>query len=223
MNREDMWIKRRAAALMACVGLLSGCAATRSTFDVQSAPLPAQQPATAFVKITEVRDLRQFEAAPRNPSTPSLQDPNEINNPAITARAIARKRGGYGNAMADILLPEGRTVPQIVREGVTRAVSQKGYAVVDERSPEYANALPLQVDIQQFWAWLSPGFWQISLEFEGILFLRSEALIGDKAERVRGYAILKGMAATDEEWKKVLTSGMVDLETQIKAIVKPPR
>ena len=222
MNCETLWITRRMAVLT-CAGLLAGCAATRSTFDVQSAPLAAQAPATAFVKITELRDLRQFEAAPRNPSTPSLQDPNEIKNPAITSRAIARKRGGYGNAMADILLPEGRTVQQLVREGVTRAVSQKGYAVVDERSPDYANALPLQVDIQQFWAWFTPGFWQISLEFEGILVLRSEVLIGDKADRVRGYAILKGMAATDDEWKEVLTMGMADLETQIKVLVKPPR
>lgn len=224
MNRQAVWIARMSAALM-CAGLLGGCAATRSTFDVQVAPLTAQAPApaTAFVKITEVRDLRQFEAAPRSPSTPSLQDPKEIQNPAITSRAIARKRGGYGNALADILLPEGRTVQQLVREGVTKALIQKGYSVVDEKSPEHANALPLQVDIQQFWAWFTPGFWQISLEFEGILMLRSEALIGDQADRVRGYAILKGMAATDTEWKQVMTLGMADLETQIKAVVKPPR
>lgn len=208
-------------AALVLISLLTGCAATRSTFDVQSTPPTSQASGKTFIKLTEVRDLRQFEAAPRNPSTPSLQDANEIKNPAITSRAIARKRGGYGNAMADILLPEGRTVQQLVRETVTKAVSERGYAVVDSGSPEYAAALPLQVDIQQFWAWFSPGFWQISLEFEGIVILRSEALVGDKADRIRGYAILKGMVASDAEWKEVVQLGVADLGAKIKAAVKP--
>ena len=109
---------RQAIAVLVLAWLMAGCAATRSTFDVQSAPSPQAKPVSVkgFVKLTEVKDVRQFEAAPRKPSIPSLQDPKEISNPAITSRAIARKRGGFGAAMADILLPEGRTVEQVVRD-----------------------------------------------------------------------------------------------------------
>jgi hypothetical protein len=177
--------------------------------------------AKGLVQVTEVKDIRRFEAAPRNPSTPSLQDPEELKDHTITSRAIARKRGGYGNAMADILLPEGRTVAQIVREAVTKALQEQGYAVVvDNKSPELDKALTLQIDIEQFWAWFTPGLVQISVEFQGILVLKGEALTGRKEEVVRGYAIVKGVAATDAEWQAAIQSGVDDLVKNVKAVVK---
>jgi hypothetical protein len=60
-------------------------------------------------------------------------------------------------AFAEILLPEGRTVEQIVREAATKALAEKGYAVVAEESPEFAQALPVNIEIQQFWSWFTPG------------------------------------------------------------------
>lgn len=210
-----------ALAVLALAWLLSGCAATRSTFDVPIAQAPADA-ARGFVKITQVRDQRRFEAAPRNPSTPSLQNPDEIDDPAIASRAIARKRGGYGKAMADILLPEGRTVEQLVREAVTQAVREQGYAVVDEPSPAFGQALPLAVDIQQFWSWATPGFWQMTVEFEGILLLNGEALLVSPQEVVRGYSIVKSMAITDEVWRQVMQQGIADLVEQVKAKVRSP-
>jgi uncharacterized lipoprotein YajG len=207
-------------AIVVGVWLLSGCAATRSTFDVPAVQAQASTP-KGLVQITDVRDIRRFEAAPRNPSTPSLQNPEELKDRAITSRAIARKRGGYGNAMADILLPDGRTVGQIVREAITQALREQGYAVVaDGQSPELDKALPLQVEIEQFWAWFTPGLMQISVEFQGVLVLKSEALTGRKEEIVRGYAIVKGMAATDAEWREVVQSGVADLVKNVKAVVK---
>jgi hypothetical protein len=202
--------------------LMTGCAATHSTFDV---PIPQAQSTSAngFIKLTEVRDVRRFEAAPRNPSIPSLQNAAEIEDRAITSRAIARKRGGFGAALADILLPEGRTVEQLVREAVTKAVNENGYTVVDERSPEFGNALPLQIDIQQFWAWFTPGFFLLSVEFEGILVLKGEALIGSAERQVRAYGIVKGMVATDNEWQEVMRLGIADLIETVKASVKRPR
>jgi hypothetical protein len=205
-------------AVLAPGSVMAGCAATRSTFDVSLAQ--AQQPTTkGFVKIVGVKDLRHFEASPRDPSIPSLQNAAEINDPAITSRAVARKRGGFGPAMADILLPEGRNVEQLVREAVTRAVIEKGYAVVDDRSPEFGKALPLQVDIQQFWSWFIPGFFLRSLEFEGILRLQSPVLIGGNDETVRGYSIVKSMVATDTEWHQVMQQGIQDVIVKIKARV----
>ncbi|MGZ4925957.1 MAG: hypothetical protein ACXV4B_05830 [Halobacteriota archaeon] len=203
------------------VWLMTGCAATRSTFDV---PITQAQPATikGFVKIVEVKDVRRFEAAPRNPSVPSLQNAEEIKDRAITSRAVARKRGGFGAAMADILLPEGRTVEQLVREALTKAVTEKGYSVVDDKSPEFGKALPLQVDIQQFWSWFTPGFFLLSVEFEGILLLKGPVLIGSNEETIRGYSIVKGMVATDNEWQQVMQQGIQDVIEKVKARVKTP-
>lgn len=219
MTKAKLPMKRAIAAL-GLAWLMTGCAAMRSTFDVS---IPPAQPVSAkgFVKLTEVKDARRFEAAPRDPSVPSLQNAEEIKDRSITSRAIARKRGGYGAALADILLPEGRTVEQVVREAVTKAVSERGYRVVDEKSPEFGKALPLQIDIQQFWAWFTPGFVQLSVEFEGILLLKGDALVATKDQRVRGYAIVRGMVATDQEWQEVLQLGVADLIEKVKASVKP--
>jgi uncharacterized lipoprotein YajG len=202
---------------------MSGCAASRSIIDV-SLPTPkAQQtPMQGFATLLEVKDVRQFEPAPREPSVPSLQDASEINNPAIRSRAIARKRGGYGKALADILLPEGRTVAQVVREAATQALAEKGYAVVNEASPDFLKAVPVNIDIQQFWSWFSPGFFTVSVEFVGVLVVKGGVLAGGNEDTVRGYSIVRGMAATDSQWQEAMQNGVQDLIKKMKAKLKSP-
>jgi len=209
-----------AISALAFVSLFSGCATTTSTVDVQHAQAPAVA-AKEFAKITEVRDIRRFEAAPKEPSTPSLENAQELKNAAITSRAIARKRGGYGMAFANVLLPEGRTVELVVREAVAKALIEQGYEVVDAKSPQYEKALPMQVDIDQFWAWFTPGFWQVTVEFRGLLLVKAEGLTGRKEDIVRGNAEVKGMAVTDSEWKEVVVAGVNDLTKNLKAVIKP--
>jgi uncharacterized lipoprotein YajG len=211
------------AASAAAMVLLSGCAATRSTIDVAAAK-PAALPTAApkvQVAIVRVNDARQFEAAPRSPSTPSLQSAEDLNNPQIRARAVARKRGGFGQALADILLPEGRSVAQLVREAATQALRDKGYGVVDA-SAAAGNALPLELEIKQYWAWFTPGFWAIKLEFEAIVAMKGDMLIGDKELTVRTYAIAEAMAATDAQWSRILQQGYDDLVAKMKAALRDP-
>ena len=201
--------------------LLSGCVMMRSTIDV---PIPQAQLTSgkAFIKLSEVRDLRRFEAAPRNPSVPSLQDAEEIKDRSITSRAIGRKRGGFGQALADVLLPEGRTVEQLVRAVVTRAANERGYSVVDQKSPEFEKALPLHVDIQQFWGWFMPqGFAQVSLEFESILSLEGAVVTGNRVGQVRGSSSVRGITVTDNDWQEVIKAGIADLIEKLRANLKP--
>jgi hypothetical protein len=213
MNAWNRSFRPAIAAGVAAL-LLSGCAVTRSTIDIAAPPAQAG-PTSAYATITMVRDARRFEANPRAPSTPSLQDPEEIKNPAITSRAVARKRGGLGAALADILLPEGRTVEQVVREAATTALREQGYAVVDERSPDRARAVPVELIVQQFWSWFSPGFAAISVEFEGIVRMRSDLLVAAPTDLVRGYARIQALAATDEEWSKAMHQGVTDLTAKM--------
>lgn len=197
---------------------LTGCAAVRSTVDlptIASAPT-STAPAKSYVNIVRVTDKRVFEANPRVPSVHSLEKPEEINDPAIKSRAIARKRNGYGMAMSDILLPEGRAVESIVKETATRALQERGYGVVDAKSPEFAKAVSVELAIEQFWAWFTPGFFAISVEYQGVVEMKS-AILPDGREVVRGYALIKSLAATDEEWKQVVTQGVGDLSAKMKA------
>ena len=212
------------ACAWAAVLLLGGCAATRSTFDLpaSNASDVREAPAAVRVKLVDIADNRVFEAKPSNPSTPSLEHPEELKDSAITARAIARKRGGFGNAAADILLPPGRTVPQVVTEAVTDALRQRGYMVVQPGAAEYAAALPLNVDIRQFWAWFTPGFLTVSIEHVSVLELRSPLFSGQQPA-VRGYAIVNTMAATDEEWRRAMQLGVQDLVAKLKAALPEPQ
>ena len=207
---------------MAVVGFMSGCAASRSTLDV---PAPQAQPtaARAFVKITEVRDLRRFEASPANPATPSLEDPAAIRNPAVTSAAIGRKRSDTGKGADAIYLPEGRTVEQIVHAAVTKALAEQGYAVVDRTSPHFDSALPAQLDIELFWAWFTPAFAQpqAQVQFRSMLILKSEALTGRKEAVIGSTAVINDRIITDTEWRNVIVAGMDDLVKNTKAVIKP--
>lgn len=224
--KKRSWITLSAVVL---VGLLLGCT-TPLTFDVQPTQMP-QASAKGFVRIAEVRDNRRFEVAPKDPSMPSLQNPGEVNSGAITSRTIGRQRNGDGKALGNVLLPDGRTVELAVREMVTNALAELGYAVVDVRSPQFEKAFPMQVDIEQFWTWFTPRplfFGGGSVEFRGVLVLKAEALTGRKEIIASGYAIGKGVAppeaglpSTASEWRDVVVAGVSDLTKNLRAVIKP--
>lgn len=223
--RSDKTTILRLLTLAAAGALLAGCATTRSTIDVapaSTAKAAVPPAAKAYVTIVRVTDARVFEASPSNPSIPSLQSAEDLKNPAIKARAVARKRGGFGAAMADILLPEGRSVEQLVREEATAALAEKGYGVVDAASAAQMNARPLELEIRQYWSWFSPGFWTIKLEFEGVVVMKGDMLAGGAEQTVRGYARVEGMAATDGQWQQTMQQGAEDLSAKMKTALRDP-
>ena len=168
----------RAIAVPALLGLcVSGCALGRSVIDV-SVPPPtnASDDSKQVVKITEVRDLRHFEVNPNDPSQPSLAKADEIQDSKITAHAIGRKRGGYGNALGDLALPENKTVASVVKDAARTAFQERGYKVVDEGSPDYERAIPIALDVGQFWAWIKPGFAEITLSLESQVTMKGKGV-----------------------------------------------
>lgn len=200
-------------------GLLAGCAATRSELDI-SVPKPTVSPTKAAVKITEVVDKRQFEIDPRSPSTPSLRG-NEIDNKALTARAVARKRGGYGNAWGDVVLPEGKTVSGLVAEVLTVALAEKGYAVISKGAPGYDTALPLSAEVIKFWSWLNPGFFTITITHESLIRLTGPWPVSESNREVHGHAVYESHTAIFEsDWKDLLKSGTQDLKKNVEAVLK---
>lgn len=146
-----------AIVLAAALSLgLAACETGRST--VALAPTAAVNPtAGQEVKITDVVDARLFEARPKQPSIPSLED-GAIGNRALTARAIARKRNGQGLALGDVVLPEGQTVAKLVDEAVTNGFRNAGYRVLKAGDAGYDKALPVSVKIVEFWSWSQSNF-----------------------------------------------------------------
>lgn len=188
---------------------LAGCAGSRGVLDVR-VTLPENSKAVKAIKIVRVTDDRVFELRPKIASIPSLKG-GEINNKALTLRAIARKRNMYGMALGDILLPEGRTVEDLVKEALIRAFRESEYRVIDKSDMAYSNAIPIEVDINQFWSWFTPGMWSVKLEFESRIKITGDVPGFANGNEVRGYVLLHSGGAGTRQWMNTLNKGITNL------------
>jgi hypothetical protein len=198
--------------------ILGGCATSRSIVDV-SVPLGPNPANGKAVKIVQVTDGRKFEVSPRTQSIPSLNE-EEIKDSKITSRAIGRKRNGYGKAMGDFQLPEQRTVQDVVREAMTKALREKGYSVVEQGSASYQNALPLEADIGQLWTYMTPGMWSLTLEFETIVKIRGNVFPTSKEEQIRGYAQMSTQIGSESNYVETMQNGIEDFIKNLKEKLK---
>ena len=219
MDRSAHSFSRLFAALLLAL-LASGCALGRSVVTVQ-APTAGASDSKDYAKIIEVRDSRKFEIDPPKPSIPSLGEAADLSNPQITARAIARKRGGFGKAFGDVVLPEGSTVAGLVRSAAEKALQDKGYNVVDDKSPEYANAKALSVEIDQFWAWFTPGFVSVSVDFQSDVSLRGSELVGPDPQIASSHVHYETAAVFESTWADTVRRGVDDLVQRIEEKLRP--
>jgi hypothetical protein len=206
------------ASLLLAV-LLTGCAAGRTVVPagIDAGTNPSQgEP----VRVEEVRDARDFSAAPPNPNMPSLMNAGEIQQPAITRRAIARKRGGFGNALGDVLLPEGQSVSQLVGDAVARAFRVSGYRVVVPGDADYGRAVPVQVRVDKFWSWFTPGFTSVALEFQGAIHLRGALPAIREGRTVTAEVEERMQAVFESDWQAIVNKGLDELSVAIGAVLR---
>ena len=201
-------------------GLASGCALGRSVIDVH-APQTAAPVSGEAVKIVEVIDARQFSTNPRDPSQPSLGDAAEIATAAVTSRAIGRKRGGFGQAFGDLALPDGKTVAGLVQDAVRSALHAKGYRLVDASSADYSTALPVSLKVEQFWAWMTPGFASITLSFDSRVVIDGRELAFNSPAIAVGKSSTETAAGFESVWVKVIQDGIAALSMNVGEQVRP--
>jgi hypothetical protein len=207
-------------ASLLLLALLTGCAIGRSTLEI-TPPSAVNPDGGAYARIISVDDLRKFVAKPDDAGTPSLQNASEITDPGITARAVARKRGGFGMALGDILLSSGQSVAGLIRAAARKAVADKGYAVVEVGSPHYGTAVPINVDIVQFWSWFSPGFASVRIDFKGTLTSHGAGLLERDPTTVTSHVTHEGQAIFESDWTDLVQRGVEDLSQRIEESVKP--
>jgi uncharacterized lipoprotein YajG len=197
------------ALLLVPVLLLAACATSRGTMTLAVPPPASEVTASGKVAVIEsVDDKRVFETAPRDPSIPSLKKGAEFALDAEGRKAaIARKRNSYGKAMGDILLEGGQTVESITRDLVQQGLQQRGYRVVDAAGAP-SDALRVGVVIDQFWAWLTPGFWAIQMEAKVHTRLRISGVAEEVA--VAGYGLNKGQTGREDNWRVAYQRAFAD-------------
>lgn len=194
--------------------IAGGCVAKRAIIDLQT-EISATDAFSEAVKFVRVSDIRSFEKRPASPSIPSIKY-GEIDNKAITSRAIARIRLPYGKAKGDILLPEGRTVADVVQEVVTKAFRESGYRVVSQDDPDYASAQPVEVEIERFWAWYTTGVWVLRFDFDSHIKITGGPVAFENGKEITAKATLLGQGAAKRQWRNTFNAGLKALLEEIK-------
>lgn len=195
--------------------LLAGCATSRSVVTLNQPQVKEQAPTQSVaIRLDNVTDARAFDPAPPNPNTPSLAS-DSIDDTALRARAIGRKRNTYGKALGDIMLPENSSVTDVVGSAVAVGFRNAGYRVLNKGDAGFDQAVPVTVRIDQFWCWLEPGFWQISLHNESQVKLSGDLPQLQPKLEVQATANLSSGAAFESDWQAAASQGLSALATNI--------
>jgi hypothetical protein len=183
--------------------IISGCAINRSTLDIQ---LPKGQQAQLNGKqvyINSVVDKRSFQVSPPSPDIPSL-DPSEDQTEQIKMRAIGRKRNGFGKALGDMLLKDGETVQSLTNKSIRQAFEDKGYSIVANKDGVTKDTYIVDVNIEKFWAWMNPGFWQITLSSEISTDVIIKSSKGTTNQQISVKAADGYQVATESNWMEII-------------------
>jgi hypothetical protein len=194
-------------SLALAFGLLGGgCVVGRRTVDLPVTATAMAPVSKGNVVINSATDVRHFENEPSDPATPSID--GDVNSLSAEQRAtfIGRQRNGFGHAMGDITLPEGETVQARVRELIKQGFAHRGYAITTDASAD--NAVDVKID--QFWAWFTPGFAYIA--FEARVYCTFTVRHGGKTESftVQGYGSNHGQIASNANWQLAYTRAFDD-------------
>ena len=186
------------SSVIVICSLTSGCVVGRRTVGLEVPPAATSTGTKGDAYISGVVDNRTFENKPKDPSTPSIDGDVTALTAEGKSEMIGRQRNGYGKAMGDIALPAGQSVPQQVRSLVEFALKARGYNVTSSATA----ATKLNVSIDQFWAWFTPGMFSVT--FEARVYCALTLTKDGKTTQlmVQGYGKNPGQVASDANWKE---------------------
>ena len=165
------------------------------------------------IYIASIEDNRVFAVKPRDPSTPSVKGDLSSTSKEKLSTLIGRQRNGYGGAMGDVALPAGRDVRGEVKKLLKKGLESRGYVVTEnENAP-----IKLQVDIDKFWAWFTPGVLAVSFESKLECDINFETANGNQLITVMGYGVNKAQIASNANWALAYKRGFADFLTNLDA------
>lgn len=198
--------------------IATGCATSRGVIDIVD-EISLNPEAGQAIKFVRVTDNRDFQLNPRQADIPSLKH-GEIDDSSVTERAIARKRNSYGKALGDILLPEGKTVMDVVENRLTEGFRENGYRVITNKDAGYDTAIPIQVDINKFWGWFSPGFWSLGINFVTSIIVTAPVDGFSEGIEFDSEVQKRFQTASGGNWTKVIDLSLDELNRDIEAEIR---
>lgn len=197
---------------------LSGCATSRGLIQVPTPHNPTSYQEVANSKkvvIALVEDDRTFEDKPATADIPSLKDGLAKATEADKAKAVARKRNGYGKALGDILL-EKETVSELLQKRTTLALERSGYVVLENNETNRANAdFVLNIKINKFWSWFQPGFASIKIHSEIDTDISNTKNLAAEPVHVYSKVVKSAQVANGTKWIENIDNVLNDYETKL--------
>jgi hypothetical protein len=199
------------------ISLFSGCVTGRRSFDLTT-PTAQSYPVSASkgpITIGEIRDVREFQNHPDSPSTPSID--GDVNTLTAQQKStfIGRQRNGFGEALGDVVLPEGQTVQRKVAALLREGLMRRGYSIVEAGATENT----VTAEIHQFWSWLTPQF--VMIGFDAEIECRVTITRAGKqfTFQVRGSGNTHGQVVKAENWQEafdeVFNNFLKDLDDKL--------
>ena len=208
---------------VSAVILLTGCATSRSVLSVnQSDTEIVTQQTGKQVFINSVSDQRVFQENPKTQDIPSLGFGGaESATVAIKKRAIGRKRNGFGKALGDILLEENQTVETVMRNTLKQSFAGIGYSVVDDEDSIDRNTLMVDAEIEKFWAYMTPGFWAITLtaDISTKLTLTNNGVNGTTMKEISVKSEGKYQMGTESNWIEIIDKALGEYRNKAKRVL----
>ena len=135
---------------------------------------------------------------------------------------MARKRNTFGIALGDVTLPLTTSVAGLVRDSAKKALQDKGYVVIDEGAANSTIALSLAIDVEQFWAWMQPGFTTLTFTFNSAVVLKGGGgLLVTNIAPVKSQAVVNSAFGTESIWAQAVQNGVNNLTEEMKSHIKP--
>ena len=205
-------VKALMMVAISAVLLLTGCATNRSVLTLS---LPDTEIATQLnggkVFINSVSDQRVFQENPRTQDIPSLGFGGAADATSeLKKRAIGRKRNSYGKALGDMLLEENQNVETVIKNALQRSFTGLGYSVVDGEENIDNDTILVDATLEKFWAYVTPGFWAITLssDISTNLKLIKKSSDGPNIKKVSVKSEGKYQVATESNWAQIINKSL---------------
>ena len=195
--------------------MLTACGPRQATINITETPkIHTSSTKNITVHIINITDSREFVLNSDNPTLPQLATVKDI-GPVITSTAAAQIRDSIGNVIFDIFTE--KKITDIVKSAVEESFERAGYNV----SNSATNAIPVDVNITQFWSYNTVGAWamyyfhfDISVEITGIL-----PVLKEQQRYSSNIKLRSAWARTPQSFKNTISKGMDkfirDLATQL--------
>jgi len=203
--------------------LLSGCATNRSVLSLDLPDTGVETPQNGSnVFIKAVSDQIVFQEKPKTPDIPSLgfggaeSAANELKK-----RAVGRKRNGYGKALGDIVLEENQNVETVIKTALKQAFVESGYSAIEAEEDIDSNTIIVEAKIEKFWAYMTPGFWALTLtsDVSTDLTLTSKTINGPEVKKINVKSEGKYQSASESNWMEIIKESLTQYVAKTKEIL----